>query len=418
MPAIDVSLLFPNSMMAGAIKRGQSRFRSMQGAGSAVTPTTITWSPTDKNSFITLSNNNLTANATQSGGGVRATQGQNIGLYYFETTAAGTNSALGLALSTYALNGGPVGAGFAGIQYSGQAWINGSQVGSPLSGVTVGSVIGIAVDLNAKLIWFRKAPSGNWNNNGAADPIAAVGGLSIAAINGTLVPYFYSGSNTDVSTANFGATAYSGVKPTGYANWPATLVPSPAAITPTTWNPADKTASMGLSASNLIATPSGANSGVRAISNKSSGKYYFEYVSVTSSQVNDFYGLIQPALALPKIASAAGTTGLNGLTVPYVNGSSPQGGAIGSGPTFLYIAVDLDNDLIWFKCNSTSGSLWNAGSANPATGVGGYSLASLSTQPLAPYCGFVTTGTALTANFGATAFAGFVPFGFTAGWPA
>jgi hypothetical protein len=80
-------------------------------------------------------------------------------------------------------------------------------------------------------------------------------------------------------------------------------------------------------------------------------------------------------------------------------------------------AVDLDNRRIWIRPNP--GSNWNnSGTANPATNVGGITIPA---GTMVPFCTFGgasgTAGSSFKANFGASAFAGAVPAGFTAGWP-
>jgi hypothetical protein len=100
----------------------------------------------------------------------------------------------------------------------GAIWINGVNSGVAIGSITSGMVIGIAVDLTANLIWFRTAS--NWNAGGTANPATGVGGISISAVAGTLFPTFGGGStNTQVSTANFGASAFAQSVPSGFSIW-------------------------------------------------------------------------------------------------------------------------------------------------------------------------------------------------------
>jgi hypothetical protein len=84
-----------------------------------------------------------------------------------------------------------------------------------------GATIGCAVDLNAKLIWFRVAPSGLWNNSGTADPATGTGGLNIATTVGGhgVAPAFVSGNSADTVTLNLGNAAFSGTAPSGFRCW-------------------------------------------------------------------------------------------------------------------------------------------------------------------------------------------------------
>ena len=52
----------------------------------------------------------------------------------------------------------------------------------------------------------------------------------------------------------------------------------------TTWNPADKSATMTLSGGNLIATGSSWIAWVRAVDKKTTGKFYWEYKATVWSE--------------------------------------------------------------------------------------------------------------------------------------
>jgi len=53
--------------------------------------------------------------------------------------------------------------------------------------LAAGAVVGVAVDFVSDLIWFRVAPSGNWNGSIAADPATGAGGFSINALSPSLI---------------------------------------------------------------------------------------------------------------------------------------------------------------------------------------------------------------------------------------
>ena len=93
------------------------------------------------------------------------------------------------------------------------------------SGVALpaGTVVGIAVDFTNHLIWFRMAPSGNWNGSGTANPATGVGGITFST--GAMVPFVTFGGSGgaagNVITANFGASSFTGTVPSGfYSGWP------------------------------------------------------------------------------------------------------------------------------------------------------------------------------------------------------
>jgi hypothetical protein len=182
---------------------------------------------------VTLSSGNLVATAaggtaTNQGAHVIATSGKTAGKCYFELsmsgTGGGTNVSIGIGTtaSTYTNmgNGGTIGDM---LFNSGNVWSNGSNTGIALGSIVgVGGLFGIAVDLDNRKIWFRLGASGNWNNNSSNSPVTNVGGIVIPA--GTMVPFCTfggtAGSNSTFTTANFGATAFTGAVPSGFtAGW-------------------------------------------------------------------------------------------------------------------------------------------------------------------------------------------------------
>lgn len=187
-------------------------------------PSFTTWNPSDKSANITLSNANLTAvSGSGSGGlgGVRGIAGRSSGKYYFEVTSTTASSSyLGLALSTNTLFGNSTNA--VGVNAGGSIFVSGSVQGSSVPGLGGGVILCIAVDLSASLIWFRVGASGSWNalSGTANNPATGTGGINIAAIAGTLYPWFCTANASENVTANFGASAFSGAVPSGFtAGW-------------------------------------------------------------------------------------------------------------------------------------------------------------------------------------------------------
>lgn len=195
---------------------------------------TTQWNPADKAASTVLSNGNLTAMATTSSSGGRAVDGYTTGKYYVEYTnswSSGSDS-VGIATSTAGFNAVPIGQ--CSVLYSGSINLDGSNTGSTVGGgVAPSGTIGMAVDISNKLIWFRGAPSGNWNGSGTANPATGTGGISISTLTGTLFPWFSIAFNGDTITANFGATAFSGAVPGGFTSgWPGAVTASPFVIHP------------------------------------------------------------------------------------------------------------------------------------------------------------------------------------------
>jgi hypothetical protein len=104
----------------------------------------------------------------------------------------------------------------------------------------------------------------------------------------------------------------------------------------------------------------------------------------------------------------------------YNGGSASRSiGNLNSGTLLNCVAVDLDNQRIWFRhgatgsWNDTSGSLYD-----PSVPSSGIDISSLGAAVM-PVVGFQASGAAGygTLNLGAAGFVGAVPAGFTAGWP-
>jgi hypothetical protein len=201
--------------------------------GTATVPT-VTWDSATVTS-VTLSGGNLVATNTgttsaSQGAHVVSTSGKTTGKYYFEqtitTSNAGINRGVGIGTtaSTYTNMGGSATTGVNMYWGSGAIWANGANTGIILTGgVSPGGVVGIAVDLDNRKIWFRVTPSGNWNNSGTANPATNVGGITVPA--GTMIPFSTfggtSGAAGNVLTANFGASTFNGAVPSGFTpGWP------------------------------------------------------------------------------------------------------------------------------------------------------------------------------------------------------
>jgi hypothetical protein len=88
----------------------------------------------------------------------------------------------------------------------------------------VGSIIGVAVDLDNKLVWFWNPVTGKWNGGTLAtqNPSTRTGGFDFSGLAGG--PYYPAietnlyGVNTQF-TANFGGTPFSQTIPTDYTPW-------------------------------------------------------------------------------------------------------------------------------------------------------------------------------------------------------
>lgn len=185
-----------------------------------------TWNPADKIANVTLSNGNLTAAfAGVAGQGVRTIASQTSGKYYFEYTGtawSGGNLVAGIAVATTSLTNLYAGNSTADcvvVETGGFLFVDGAASGS-IGATPAGAVVGIALDVTSQLIWFRIAPSGNWNGSGTANPATGTGGLSTAAVTGGgAAVYGVTGTFTgsgDTIIANFGDSAFTGAVPSGF----------------------------------------------------------------------------------------------------------------------------------------------------------------------------------------------------------
>jgi hypothetical protein len=197
--------------------------------------TSVTWDSATV-SAVTLSGGDLVATNTgttsaDQGARVATASGKTSGKYYFEvaitTGTSGANVGIGVGTTSSTYTGlGNNGAGGNMVFTSGNIYANGTFTGLVTDALSVGTVAGIAVDLDNRKAWFRKAPSGSWNaiSGTANDPASNTGGVTIPA--GTMVPFVTfggtGGAANNVRTAKFGATAFTGAVPSGFtAGWPA-----------------------------------------------------------------------------------------------------------------------------------------------------------------------------------------------------
>jgi hypothetical protein len=192
----------------------------------------------------------------------------------------------------------------------------------------------------------------------------------------------------------------------------------------TTWSTTDKTANITLSGGNLIATcTNGILGGARATDRQVTGKFYWECtrnvaLGGTPSGVG-FTNSVVPLTTNVSTTAALGTCALIGTGTLYVDGSAIVGGfGAPANGSVVCIAVDAAARLGWFRVGA-AGNWNNSGTANPATGVGGFSIPGTGVGiPLHPAVWLNSTNEQTTANFGDTAFVGAVPSGFTSGFTA
>lgn len=182
--------------------------------------------PARTNVNVSLSNSNLTATFVPGQAVSMGQPGKTDGKRYFEVTfVSGSNSSscgVGVGSSTTPLNielgyNGNAEAEVGVFQNSGNIYRDsGSLVGSAQAFSTAGATVCIAVDCDARLIWFR-TNAGNWNGSATNNPTTGVGGLAITGT-GPIFPGISTNTNA-VFTSNFGNAAFSFTLPADYGPW-------------------------------------------------------------------------------------------------------------------------------------------------------------------------------------------------------
>lgn len=189
------------------------------GSGGAGT----TWNPADLSAGISLSNGNLTATGPGSDSGVRSTTSRTSGLLYCELTASspftGGDTGAGIASAGASLTG-IGGAGVGGIVAfnSGSTYYNGSFQFTV--GAMAAKTLCMSINLTAMRAWLRLNGTGNYNNNGTADPATNTGGLDISAVFGSNAAFLLFCCNGNGSNVTINATGpFTYTVPSGFSAW-------------------------------------------------------------------------------------------------------------------------------------------------------------------------------------------------------
>ncbi|WP_244911991.1 SPRY domain-containing protein [Burkholderia aenigmatica] len=202
---------------------GQSQYWA--GISQAVNAAPTTFNPGYKHSSITLSGGNLVATFATTQAVALGTVGYAAGKHYFEIAftsgSSSGNASVGIAPSNEPLssqvgyndNSGAI----AAFQTSGNVYLNGSKVAAVSGYSNANDVIGVAVDSDRKLVWFR-SNGGQWNASSTADPASGTGGLAYTQT-GNMFPAVCTDSSA-VFTANFSGN-FAATIPTGFKAWAA-----------------------------------------------------------------------------------------------------------------------------------------------------------------------------------------------------
>jgi hypothetical protein len=343
----------------------------------------VSWSPTDKDANIVLSNGNLTAAATASAASVgtsrgvvvtatdvRATVPGSAGRY-FEVTWSASPNGFGVATTTQSLiqySGNPNGIGFYKDGYV--DW-PGSGTGNS-TGITfaAGDVMGLL--LNSGNVQLFK--------NGALAYTVSV------LPSGALYPILSLSSAGETATANFGATALAFL-PAGATSWDGSRASSGSTV----WNTADLSG-VTLSNANLTATGTGTGGG-QARGTKSAGaEHYFEAHIDAAATTDSVYVGVANASQVITSGFAGNPNGISYFKNGYVEW--PGGSATVTG-----YAV---GDVIGVRLQATAVRFYKNGTFITST-------TAIPSGALFPIVGVYSTTCSVTGNFGASAFQSLPP---------
>lgn len=179
----------------------------------------------------------------------------------------------------------------------------------------------------------------------------------------------------------------------------------------TTFAPGDRLGDLGLSNGDLTATctNSSGSGWVRSTSSQT-GKVYVEFTIITAT--NTEIGIAQSGAAVGFPGENTNSFAIFSSGYGALNNTYPDWKTPFTGGNVVSMAYDTVNKLVWYRVN---GGNWNgSATANPATGVGGFDVSGGYTGTDSKVIVYLSGSDALTANFGASAFAYAVPAGFTA----
>jgi hypothetical protein len=203
----------------------------------------VTYDTFDPDAFVqsghALSGGNLVVTQTSSivGSSAQTVEGKSAGKWYMEFTDgpdASTGKLFGLCPVWGYLGGFGPGNGPAsttpnndtGWGYKSNGAVQAFQANQTSVNATTyanGNVVGMAIDIDNKRLWFRNS-AGTWiGTSGTPDPATNTGGFDITLElygGGLIYPCVFMLQNTEAFTANFGASGFTYTPPSGFtAGW-------------------------------------------------------------------------------------------------------------------------------------------------------------------------------------------------------
>jgi hypothetical protein len=271
-----------------------------------------------------------------------------------------------------------------------------------------GTLIRVTVDLTNQLVWVMTNGT-RWNASGTANPATGVGGISYTLpINPLFIGYFAGNTGNGV-TLKTTAADFASSPPSGFTAWE-NGAPSVTAQAGG-WDPTAEdgtTAYFRNGGKTVLRGPNDSKiQSVDFVAASTGGKRYAE-IHIDAHEFGDLS--VHNAADTHYIHLASdGTIFRSDGTVLMPNGTLP----FVAGDT-VCIAFDAATNNVWYRVNAGN---WNgSGTANPATGVGGFAI---------PFTGGgedaylkvalqTFNGGSRTLNTGTSAFAQTTPSGFSA----
>ena len=197
------------------------------GVAPPMVPATFNGTPS---ASVVVSNGGLTVThgSTNNATGVFSAASKASGKLYFEVliqTSISNANAVGIKLYAGGVFSDATGTfpNGVGVQLGATnsfIYANNVSTAKNLGTQAIGDVICCAIDLDARLAWFRRN-AGNWNADAAANPATGTNGVVIPAGAQAPMVRFTNGPATDAFTGNFGASAFAQAVPAGFtAGWP------------------------------------------------------------------------------------------------------------------------------------------------------------------------------------------------------